>query len=73
MDIENITKNNINEKIEAMKNKLHAWGCHKITLIGKITILKCLVMSKITHILQSLPSPHNVTLRMLDDMYYKFI
>ena len=73
MDIENITKININEKIVSMKNILHAWGSRKITPIGKITIAKSLVMSKITHILQALPSPDNETLKTLDDMYYNFI
>ena len=73
MDIENITNMNINEKIESMKNILQAWGSRKITPIGKITIAKSLVMSKITHILQSLPSPDTPILKTLDDMFYNFI
>ena len=52
---------------------MQAWTCRNITPIGRITILKSLILSKIIHILQSLPSPGTETLNTLDKMNFDFI
>ena len=69
LDIDNITKTNIKNKIDSLKCITKAWGCRIITPIGKITVLKSLVISKITHVLLSLPSPNNETLKEIDDKF----
>ena len=73
LDIKNITKTNIESKIESMKCITKAWGCRNITPVGRITVLKSLVLSKITHVLLSLPTPCTETLTIIDDLCYKFI
>ena len=40
-----------------MKKILHLWFYRNITPIGRVCIVKSLVLSKIIHVLQSLPSP----------------
>ena len=62
MDIENITDQNINEKLESMNKLMQLWICQNITPSGRITVFKSLILSKITHILQSLPSPRIQTM-----------
>ena len=73
LNIENITNYNIGLKIDEIKKLMQAWTCRNITPIGRITVLKSLILSKIIHILQSLPSPSTETLNILDKMNYNFI
>ena len=73
LDIENITSYNIGLKLDEIKKLMQAWTCRNITPIGRITILKSLILSKIIHILQSLPSPCTETLNTLDKMNFDFI
>ena len=72
-NIENITSYNIGLKIDEIKKLMQAWTCRNITPIGRITVLKSLILSKIIHILQSLPSPSTETLTTLNKLNYDFI
>ena len=71
--MENITSYNINTKSEEMSKLMHSWSCRNITPLGRITVLKSLILSKIIHILQSLPSPDQSTLKEIDKKNFDFI
>ena len=73
LNMENITSYNINTKSEEMSKIMHGWSCRNITPLGRIKILKSLILSKIIHILQSLPSPNQNVLKELDKKNYDFI
>ena len=49
------------------------WRCRNLTLIGKITIIKTLMISKIIHILLSLPKPSEESFKRIDDIFRKFL
>ena len=72
-DLDKITEQNILPKIEKMEGTLKSWGFRNITPIGKVTILKSLVLSKITHILQALPSPPKHLLTTIEKLCFDFI
>ena len=55
LNIENITEYNITEKIKSMQNLIQVWMSRNITPIGRVAIFKSLILSKIIHVLQSLP------------------
>ena len=71
--LDNITELNIQPKIDKMEKTLKSWGFRNITLMGRITILKSLVLSQITHILQALPSPEPTLLTKIEDLCFDFI
>ena len=73
LNMRDITQNNIESKIEGMKNAVRAWGCRNITPIGRVAVLKSLILSKITHILLSLPSPNRETIKTIEDICYQLI
>ena len=73
LNMEYITQNNIKGKIDSMRNAVRAWGCRNITPIGRVAVLKSLVLSRITHILLSLPSPSKDTIKTIEDICYQFI
>jgi len=60
------------EKIINIKKLLLSWQHRKLTLNGKILILKSLVLSKITHLLNVLPFP-NVYMKELENLFYNFV
>ena len=73
LDLENITELNISLKIDSMKRLILYWSSRNISPIGRITIFKSLVLSKIIQLLQSLPSPSNDHMKEIEKMAIKFI
>ena len=68
-----ITQYNINEKLPQMTQLISAWSKRILTPAGRITVLKSLIISKITHILISLPSPTEEMLTKLEKLCTDFI
>ena len=57
-DCSNIVLENITPKKEAMMRICGMWKNRNLSLIGKITIVKTYLLSQLTHVLSSLPSPN---------------
>ena len=66
----NLTEININGKIPQMMHLIQSWSRRNITPLGRITVLKSLILSKITHILISLPAPNEVTFKNIEICVY---
>ena len=60
------------EKIERVKNNLSSWSAGRLTLLGKITIIKALAVSQIVHVLTSLPT-HQGALKEINTLLYHFL
>ena len=56
-----------------MEKVCKIWQIRNLTLIGKINILKSLLISKIIHILLSLPSPSDETFEEIENIFFKFL
>ena len=56
-----------------MENQLVQWSKRTLTPFGKITVIKSLILSQITHILTSLPNPSNNLLKEINKMFYDFL
>ena len=69
-----VNESNINfrEKIEKMKKIMSSWSARNLTLLGKIAILKSLVVSQIVYLLSSLPSPPGV-IKEINCLLYDFL
>ena len=55
-----------------IKNILNQWPGRKLTLIGRITVIKTLALSKFVHLFISLPAPPNEQVKELEKIFYKF-
>ena len=64
--IDNITDDNIQLHMDAMRYEIGQWSKRDLTPFGKITVLKSLVLSKIVYILMSLPNPSRKYLKELE-------
>ena len=60
------------EKIKRVKNILNSWSASRLTLLGKITIVKTLALSQIVHVLTSLPT-HQGALKEINTLLYDFL
>ena len=68
-----ITNLNIRSNIGDIKNLIRIWTPRFLTPSGKITIIKSLLLSKITHVLLSLPTPTNSLMEEIDQMFKDFL
>ena len=68
-----ITELNINRKMGEIRKLIRIWSMRNLTPYGKVSIIKSLFMSKITHMLLSLPSPNATCLKELNDTFAKFL
>jgi len=59
-------------KIEKLKNALHVWKCRKLTIYGKITILKCLGISKMVYAFSVLNVPKEIV-KEVNKLVYNFV
>ena len=73
VDLKDITDNNILNKINSINIELNQWSKRDLTPFGKITVIKLLCLSKIVHILISLPSPSPKILNELNKLFYNFL
>ena len=63
--METITNDNISLKLSEIKQLISIWSSRALTPYRKVVIIKSLLMSKITHILLSPPTPSENTFAQL--------
>ena len=63
---------NYDEKLEKVKEILNCWKYRRLTLLGKITVLKSLVVSQLVYLLSPLCS-NNKILHEINDLFYSFL
>lgn len=64
---------NTNEVLNKIENSVAHWSKRKITLPGRITVIKSLMLSKFTHLFLALPNPPGDLIRKLERILYKFL
>ena len=68
-----VVDKNINPVIEKMCNIIKIWGQRKLTLFGKITIIKSLLESQLIYRLSVLPTPKMETMRNIDKILFDYL
>ena len=69
----NITQVNIYPKIAQIRREIAQWRRRNITPLGKITVIKSLLLSKLIHLLKALPNPSRTVLKELERMFFAFL
>ena len=73
VDLDKIISINYKDKIVQIKNSIKMWRRRFLTPLGKITVIKSLLLPKITHLLIALPNPDSETLNILNGIFYDFL
>ena len=68
-----ITERNMQTKLVQIQNDIISWNRRKLTPLGKITVIKSLLISKIVHLLTALPNPSKSALKELEKLFFNFI
>ena len=63
---------NYNEKLEKVKQILRCWKYRRLTLLGKITVIKSLAVSQLVYLLSPLRSNYRI-LNEINDLLYTFL
>lgn len=64
---------NTRKRIETINRMLANWRRRKLTLIGKITVIKTLAVSTLVHILSALPNPPKTFIDEINKIFYNFM
>ena len=65
-------KENYNEKLTKLKATLGCWDLRRLSLLGKITVLKSLIISQLVYILSPLPTDQRVV-NEVNNLCYNFL
>ena len=63
---------NYNEKLEKVNEILRCWKYRRLTLLGKITVIRSLVVSQLVYLLSPLRSNYRI-LNEINDLRYTFL
>ena len=63
---------NYNEKLEKVKEIIRCWKYRRLTLLGKITVIKSLAVSQLVYLLSPLRSDYRI-LNEINDLLYTFL
>jgi len=64
---------NFANKITKLQNTIHFWNRRNLTPLGKITVIKTLLLPLFTHLFISLPSPGEKILKQINTMFHNFV
>ena len=62
---------NYNEIIKKVEGVCKQWSKRKLTLMGRITIIKSLALAKFIHLLLALPNSPDNLLKNIEKIFYK--
>lgn len=73
VNVEDIWSRNTDKKMLEIQRLLTRWKHRDLTIIGKVTVIKSLALSKLVHLLIALPDPPERFIHDLTTAFYKFI
>ena len=73
LELQEMIHINYNEKIKELMNVLKSWQHRKLTLLGKITVIKTLALPKLVHLFSSLPNLSQEMISKVNKIFYSFI
>ena len=70
---QNVLSSNLEPKVKAFKTCLQQWSHRKLTLMGKIVVIKNCALPKLIYPLTSLQNPPKETIKHIEQLMYSFI
>ena len=73
VDLDKMIKMNYANKIVQIKHSIKIWRRRFLSPLGKITVIKSLLLPKVIHLLTALPNPDTETLNNISGIFYDFL
>ena len=72
-EVFDIWDHNLEDTLHKVNSLINVWSKRRLTLPGKITVIKSLILSKFTHLFLALPNPPGDFQKLLERKLYKFL
>ena len=72
-EVFDIWNHNLDETLHKVNSLINVWFKRRLTLPGKITVIKSLILSKFTHLFLALPNPPGEFLKLIERKLYTFL
>ena len=72
-DNQNIVEQNLSGILAKISQEITQWKRRHLTLIGKVTVVKALLISKLVHIFTALPNPSHDIIKNIKNTMFKFV
>ena len=72
-DLNKMVLDNYNSKLTEMKSLIKTWSKRNISVLGKITVVKSIILPKLTHLFISLPKPSDKLMKELETILFTYI
>ena len=69
----NVWEHNADDVLHRINRMIHAWSKRKLTLPGKITLIKSLMLAKFTHLFLAPPNLPGEMIKILDRTFNKYL
>ena len=66
-------EDNFDDKISEIESLLRRWSFRNMTVFGRISLVKSLALSKLTHVVQVIPNPKTGKMKQLQKLINNFI
>ena len=73
VETQQIVEHNYKVKLDEVKKLLDSWSWRLLSIIGKIQVIKSLAVSKLVHLLTTLPTPDDIFVKELETLFFSFI
>lgn len=73
INIEEMIKINYEEKLNKIKSLIRTWKRRYLTPLGKITVIKSLLLPILNHLFISLPNPKDNLIKDISDLFFDFL
>ena len=73
VDLDLVVNLNYESVLDDLNKSLNVWKKRFLTPLGKITVIKTLILSKLNHLFMSIPNPDQCVINKLQSTFFKFI
>ena len=72
-DISKAADKNIKQIIPIIQREIGQWKRRKLTPVGKICVIKSLLLAKLVHLFMALPNPSTQVIKQIETMLFRFV
>ena len=73
IDLDKMQQINFKEKVQKIRSLIKLWNRRYLTPLGKITVIKTLLLPMLNHLFISIPNPDEQTIKELNNIFFEFL
>jgi len=73
INLDEMARLNYDKSLQAMKKMISNWKKRNLTVLGRVVVIKSLVLPKLSYVAQMLPNPDQEFIKEVNDMFFKYV